>query len=237
MKRCAMLMARLGVLVALSGCGHFRFSAVPEVPPKGDEIETRNRYRLADLNYLIRSGELREADMEAVKRMQTVFVQTQNSVFAEDGVCLKLVFRGEVSSDTSYQWSVFVPFMCSLAFLPAWMRIDKTYEYEVRIAGVELNPEDGRLRVSTEKSYSRSNFTPLSLLFHYGRPNTSKKYYYRTGTYHLDEMKYVSAEDRELQDKAVAYGVAVRLKELEDRGIIQPALAVPLKIDAANLPL
>ena len=202
-------------LIAVSlfaGCAQYRKVLVPEVPDLGPQVRTRNKYRL------IKPDELRMA-----------FEKSQPGVFSPDGIPF-LLQDGECRVIDSPGFA-FLPYCVvsgfSLLTLPVVDWSEKSMDYTIKIGGRDGERSVFDLRDMTD---SHSSLSPLSLLFPYGEPPpiNGRRLYSHRHTHCFPDQSDTDRDKDEIKrmtDSALAYGVAVTLKEMEDAG----------KIDAEKL--
>ena len=212
MKLCVRWLISL-MFILVSGCAQYRKIVVPEVADIGAEIKTKNKYRL------IKPDELR-----------SVFERVQPGVFSSDGIPF-ILQEGEYRI-IDEPGAAFLPYCVLCGFtmltLPIVEWSEKSLAYTIRIGGRDGEKSVFDLR---DKSDSNTSLSPLSLLFPYGEPppiSGRRLYSHRHTNCFPDQADHDrnNGEIKRITDSAIAYGVAVRLKEMEDAGKINAAKLV-----------
>jgi len=231
----------------LAGCVNGRNIYTPLVPDVGPKIATRHKYRVTKV-MLLKDGKYGGGDLTSVdwsnygwkyngkyrveRDITSSVIKSQPAVFSSSGLPIEIILgeSKEISNADKYlrenplMYLVFVPYVfCSIVTvyglpLPVWG--ERSRDYEIILD--ESEKKDLQLRIESYKVVTMS--TPLALLCPipgYKPPPNEDKRSFLSRDYGLD----IQTAGDDSYDEALAYGIAVRLKELEDAGAIDAMLA------------
>ena len=217
--------------IVIAGCASQRYGAIAMVDDVGAEVSTRYRYRIVrsedgDGHVFKHSY----ADLEWMKKHigvpeNEVLVREQPNVFSTDGIEFTICLC-DYNSMGKYRWSqVFAGFSGGL--FPQLDRKEHRYSYEIDMQNERKICSSFELVVFNEFAFS---WFPISYLFFSGMPDVDGKRLYCKSEKLVGDRHYDSEPvfQNELlpaaKEKAFAYAVAKRLKELEDSGVIDEML-------------
>jgi len=209
----------LGTLALLVGCSHTRIVTASNARDQGEELRTKYRYRFLWDDDWKKSN----SDAWSCAAMCNVYLYEsyQPGVFGADGIPITLAFDGDVKAFYSClgvgvenPWNAFLS-LCTVGIVPVFTDAHSHHKCQVSIAGTHI--------ASVEICFKRNragSLLPLALLFYNGEGDTCFSVGHKF-TLHGGE----SDLPREALGKAMAYGIASRLKEAEDSGRINDRLA------------
>ena len=196
----------------LPGCHQYNVSCIPDVPDCGAQIETRNKYKVVAWSVSYKTSGMGNVDWEG---QRSAFLATcQPGVFSADGLPIRInedYSRGELNSWGL--WSIIVPFMASATILPAFGQQESRYPVEVKLDDATATTS---VMMRSERTSAISLLGPTALLLPLSDESRSEP---GCRTFH-EHVRGVGVDPQQLIDRALAYGLAVRLKELEDAGKI-----------------
>ena len=243
--------------LTFSGCFiHTRDVITADVKYEGDyRVKTRYRYRVMSLrsffkpflrtqfnthgaldgevppSVVLRSqtlscGDHELADKDALARLQSDFERALPNVFSQDGIPFELV---EGPTEDAWDFCGTYAFhVFSLGLIPGAHDDDKKRTYSVVFTDLCEKLESAVL-VHNRESIIQSSFLPLAAFFSFDPIEESGHITFCQTNWNA------SVDDERMQKRkqhrilAVAYGIAVKLKELEDSGKIDVA-KVKLKV-------
>ena len=209
----------LGILAVLVGCSHTRIVTASNARDQGEEIRTKYRYRFLWDDDWKKSN----SDAWSCAAMCNVYLYEsyQPGVFGTDGIPITLAFDGDVKAFYSClgvgeenPWNAFLS-LCTVGIVPVFTDAHSHHKCQVSIAGTHI--------ASVEICFKRNragSLLPLALLFYNGEGDTCFSVGHKF-TLHGGK----SDLPREALGKAMAHGIASRLKEAEDSGRINERLA------------
>lgn len=193
------------LLLGSVGCTMVRYTAIPKVNSDAVLHNMKFRYRLAGYKVGTTSH-----DFDQVKQTME---REYPSVFADDGIPFVLL-ESRTRREENYGWTALLC-LCSAFTLPMVMEDKKDCRYVVQIGEISFAEYDIRY----EKGSSVTLFSPLGAFFWHGEPDMGgyKGFY---GSFFNEK---VDADNKyEINRRAIAYGAAVKLRELEIAGKIDP---------------
>lgn len=230
-----LLVVLFGVIIV--GCVSRRYGAVALVQDVGEVISTRHRYRIVrsdeggddSYNRRIRAlvgDEMIEAHIGIFTN--EVLARVMPSVFSDDGIEFK-VHHCHHHAESKYTWT---QVLCgfSLTIIPECGRDEHVHSYKIEMQ------EDKRIGESFEImrfSEFALSILPTSFVFWGGMPDCDGKRLYCksekvAGVSYLkdrgENCPDIQDELLSSREKAFAYAVAKRLKELENSGVIDELL-------------
>ena len=214
---------------ALSGCfsGSFRAYTTVSVDDVGDIISTRYRYKIKDAGDLfhLMSGYDNQNNFFNDKRhaINRVMAQYPN-VFSDSGIPLAITIES-ARSGAKNQWTVLLTILSATLF----PQIDSS-SFELSFDVVVGDDVETQFSMTSAKDSARGIF-PTALIPFGGMPNCGEKRVYGRSdrAVGLDSAVQNSCETLISQNsgfylEGFAYGVAAKLKELEDSGKIDAML-------------
>ena len=206
------------------GCVQHRRWASPGVTDMGEQIVTRNKYRV--VKFIPRAMTQKDVFYATFATKETIVSAMEEyypGVSASDGIPVVVEEDSLCDVVNHTQWTIFMPFLCSVMTLPYVMELEAHSRYTIKI-GEDAVDFDVRFKddgVATVLS-------PIALLFPYNEhPSFAKTEFAWTDMQTaLTEEKSIRFGNSRVDSRAIAHGIAVKLKELEDAG----------KIDAMKLP-
>ena len=215
--------------VLLVGCAQSRHWASPEVADMDPEsIVTSNKYRVR--SFYAAENLPHVVSYVSKQGIQSALAQHYPGIFASDGIPIDVVEGVTSDWENKTVMTVVLPFLVSGTTLPfvkdaQWWR---TYTIEVGDSEFDF------------KTYFKGNgvatiLSPIGLFFPYEKnPGIKKTEFTRINVetpFVKDLEKTLKAENTKVESRAVAHGIAVKLKELEDSGMI----AVKHRLDDKGL--
>ena len=211
------------MLALAGGCLSDRNSAVPMVRDVGADVATRYRYRVTRVY---------EGETSDVLRLPTGFLRRhQPGVFSPGGIPVVLRITSP-RVDASASWTTLLS-MCTIGAFP--MLNETSYTFN---CSVELFDEKGGNAPFelVSRHDSADTWLPTAFLLYNGTPDFDgcrvfcehvrkfgdKNYYYSPCEWDMNTAKLKSIDN--LVQQALAYAVAVKLKELEDAGKVEAML-------------
>ena len=205
----------------LCGCCSERNSAVPMVEDVGFDVATKYRYRLS----CAYEGE----SSKRVGLQSSFLAKCHPRVFSSAG--LPVVLRiGYDKMDVSGNWTVFLG-MCSIGVIPGLNRYSFSFKCSVELA----DEADGRASFElVSMSDCASTWLPTAFLFYNGASSVDGRRVFCQNTRLFGEkgpplraLEYNPLKRMESDPpfrRALAYAIAVKLKELEDSGKVDAML-------------
>lgn len=218
------VLAVLGVLVG--GCLHVRTAARVDVPGPHRSITTQNRYSV-----IWRSG---GQNVNCTKLLGL----HQPNVFAEDGIPVEVTVSDAQSSTYGLSEGAkglqLLCYICSLGISPFFVGSETDESVTVGIHPA-VTRETRRLSVSTRRDAALS-LLPIAFCLYPSQtpyPPTTASCVYCEHTYDFVEAGYViwNADNGAWTYEAKAYGLACRLKEMEEAGEIAKAKVDQYRMD------
>ena len=207
------------VLVAAAGCGSVRSVSVPRVADEGDRIRTKHRYW-----YVVSARDFEgwaegRDPTPATRIVQKALRAAQPDVFSDDGIPFTFVESGTYDEWGKSELANLIHFICVMG----------TFGIAPVVKGSE-GVEKVDVLVATDKDVCSSfdlftrdddvgGLTPIPYLFCDGLPDLKG---YESCKVFVKRYKGVGAPHQSMATifDAVAYGVAVRFKEMEEHGLI-----------------
>ena len=189
-----------------AGCMSGRMSATPLVNDRGASISTKNKY-----------------SVQASPQLMYLCEQRYPSVFAENGIPIKLVCTKK-NFDAHTGRGLFSVFISSFSYsvIPAIVNQDSNESYLVKF--VETPELSFQFDIQIESKWAMTVFTPFALLMYKGEPSQiGFRNFYK---HHSDDSQQWPSLMDDVRQSALAYGMAVKLKELEDVGKIDVAKSI-----------
>jgi len=200
------------IIAVMAGCRHARTVAAVKVSDIGEFIETKNKYRVLRLNEAPFFGKYFMWEKMNPGRMLASF---QPNVFSDDGIPLTLR-RIDSQTDAFGDWTRIVSCM-SGGILPTFETSHRHGIWAIEFGGGKTPKTT--VEVCAHGGESFSMFMPWPILFfNWGCDPCFTDG--RTYISHSYDPGFGCPIDSQTAVKALAYGIAVRLKDLEDSGEI-----------------
>ena len=231
--RIAKLTLSLLACIAVAGCTSYKVAVTVDVPNSGEHIVTKNRYRLEGFidsrsrGAVTSEGEVRRMTVAANKR-RYLFERYQPEVFSETGI--PIVIAGESTSlnwqDYSHGKSVsggyLLCYLVTCGILPCITSYeDDIYGRLETVDGVRMNA-DVYMRIDRDDALT-CPWSPFGLCYLIGNEGSGEydgnRLFVKRGVSN-GSINDLTEPINDLMVEALAYGIAVRLKELESRGLI-----------------
>ena len=210
----------IAAFVFAQGCMSERKSAVPMVDDIGADVSTRYRYRLS----CVYKGE----KSETVKLRGDLLASCYPSVFSDNG--LPIVLRIQFNEfESSGAWTTLLS-LCSLSVIPGITHWETTFNCAVELA----DESDGKAAFDLVNVFEQacSILVPSGFFVYTGdkkvpgrRVFSENRQYINSGNEIYDPSDFVGFVRNNVPfRRALAYAVAVKIKELEDSGRIDAML-------------
>ena len=183
------------VVLAVLGCQHERTTSVSNVADAGEIVETQNRYAGCGYKWHL----------------------FQPKVFAYDGIPVDVKVSEVRNEKGPWGWTGALSGITLFIF--PWIETSHTHK-TYTLSFVDKNIPDSVVETCTKRGKACTQiWSPLSLLFFNWEPElcfdnartcSHVSYAFNSGAY----------EHFEVEDRAAAYGIACKLKEIEDAGCI-----------------
>lgn len=185
-----------------------RYTAIPKVDCSNMSLKTKYRYRM--VGYKVGTN------WHTFDQIKHAMEREYPDVFSDDGIPFVLS-ESKVNSEQNYVWTAVIG-LCSAFTLPIINEHKNDYKYAVQVG--DIAPSEYNIRY--EKGSSVTLFSPIGALFWHGKPDMGG---YK-GFYGSFFNENVGADNMyAINRSAIAYGVAVKLMELEMAGkIVQEKL-------------
>ena len=204
----------------LAGCVSQRKSAVPSVADVGLDVATKHRYNLT----CIFNGET----PEPIEFDRTFMAECQPSVFAADGLSIFLRVKFK-KLESPFSWTTLLS-LCTLTLVPEERRWESSFECSVALV------DDANVTTAFEMlnvvEHACSMLAPTAFLLYDGNVTVRGHHVFSERTQYIssgntlmdiaDPVKLISNEPQ--FQRAVAYAIAVKLKNLEESGRIETVL-------------
>lgn len=208
MKRVALLLLS-GIF---AGCLNVRYVAIPNVEDIGQDIATQYRYRLA--GYKVGAKSVAYAGIKAdLERFYP-------NVFANNGIPIVIQEVGSTNFSAKYHWTILFPYLVSFGTLPMIKHSEHDTIFAIAFKDQGYIQSKYEINIALDKALTC--YTPFALLCYNNPPEThGHRAFYRVKAYGGD------TERIQVNRLAIGYGAAVRLKELETAGKIDPLKRKP----------
>ena len=212
---CYVKMFAILATVFVHGCVSTRNSASPAVADIGPDVLTRYRYRLSR----VYNGET----AETIRLKDEFLAKYHPHVFSANGLPFALRIKFD-RMDSAKTWTT-IPCMCSIGVIPQHKRDTTTFNCSVEMA----DSVDGTVSFDLVSIQDRAEGnSPIAYLFYNGDASVEGHRVFSHNEW-SSSMYYVPdpAKRMEIDEQfrqALAYGIAVKLKELEDSGKVDAML-------------
>ena len=222
------------LLIFAVGCHSYRDSATVDVHDIGDVIETKYRYRLVGVNIVgDKCDEVLNNDLVKGKFP---------SVFSDAGIPFEVVCPRLVGPESCGGWTFLIN-LCSLTLVPSYNCTSTQHKCSLRF--VEDASVETRFHILLRQETAESAYFPTGLIPLSGAPesdgnkvfwNAYKGNLFNAEGEELHTSRYLAMTlgqliYEDMSKDAFAYGVAAKLKEMEDSGQIDSMLR---KLEAAK---
>ena len=205
------------LMLVMCGCQHVRTAAIVDVPGPSAAVQTKYRYSVR----LRRNGSSYNGNL--------LFKLHQPYVFAEDGVPVDVVAstikRESYGKSDAARTAQFLLYMCSCGLAPIFNGNDAEESVSISIPLAGDRPL-GSLKVATQYDEAVSIFSPIALCLYRGEASFPQ---FGAGSSCVFKNnrdgiggQFVQTRDSE----ALAYGIACRLKDMEDKGIVSDKIVM-----------
>lgn len=210
----------------LHGCCSERASAVPQVRDVGPNVVTKYRYRLSHAYSLIYSEDIHKD----IHLKDDILAKYQPRAFSSAGIPVVLRIKYN-KMDVEGEWSTLIG-MCTIGLIPDWTRYSYFFDCSIEMADAEDGKSTFEIACMTDHA---STWVPTAFLFFNGEASVDGRRVFSQPTRRVGGDKGPSAQAMEYKPEkrlsndrtfrqALAYAVAVKLKELEDSGKIDAML-------------
>ena len=210
--RCSIFTA-IAISGLFTGCIQYRVAYTPMVPDQGPRIETKNKYKIATWLCRFEDGTTHCMDMKWIGLRNEAFASCLPGVFSLDGVPVRIIENMRPAKSENWgAWTILVPCIVSAFTLPCYAGGDAYRDYEFEFDGKLPNAS---VQVRSERTTAITPYSPIALLLPMSdyEPEPGRRAFSEHGRKFLGDPP-----DALLRDRAVAYGLATRLKEMEDAG-------------------
>ena len=206
----------LSGLTLLVGCQHGRMTVSANVQDYGEKVSTKYRYRVVSEEKDLYGNFLRD-------RLQ----EYQPDVFSDDGIPI-VITNKTISHKKSGTSSRMFSFM-TVGVFPFFDTVHSHRRTSVSIESKEISSFD--LCVYKDEASSLIPFFAQFIHFGNGKSCFSSASKFYSCNYDMDYAQYL--QGTELHEKASAYGIAVKLKEAEQLGLIDQNLVAKARVGLA----
>lgn len=220
--KCLYLVACAEIMGFLfSGCQQYNVAYTPLVPDSGAQIVTRNKYRIVGYAVKFESGKEVRVHSDWLNEVNDIFALSQPGVFSSAGVPVGIT-QNLAQFEQLDSWggiTVLIPFLVSATTLPCIMGGESSCSWEISVnGGSQIN----QIKLHHKGTTAMTGFTPIALIL-----PMDDEYEPRLGycTFHKHGRSGLNCGTSQhvTEYQALAYGIAVRLKEMEDAGLIDSA--------------
>ena len=216
----SLIFTTIAISGLFSGCIQYSVAHSPLVPDLGPIIETRNKYRIAAWAFRFDDGGVIDVNWGANAKEQFYdvkegsFEKLQPNVFSPSGMPLRVIQNAKrTKGERSGTWTIAV-WLASVFTLPIYIEADEYYDFEVECkfdAAVSMT-----LQTHDRSTFAITGYSPIALLLPIDdyQPESDGRTFIR------HERTFLADDSELVRDAAIAYGLSVRLKELEDSGKI-----------------
>ena len=210
-----LILKSLGAIAAVLQCGCIssRIVASGKVPDRGEYIETKYKYRVvSELHDVVNSEQTSIYNMRSAD-----FEMFQPDVFDANGIPIS-VEKGGVRDKGEYggDWTLAL-FFGSCGILPAYQGGHVHTTITISLVGKRRTPIDVEVCIKGGEAFA---YTPLSYLFNAGFSTCQTGARVFSGRVRAGYREYANPIMQ-----SIAYSVAAKLKELEDRGFVNDTTA------------
>ena len=209
------------VLSALIGCVQYRAKCTPMVESaRAEQVHTTHRYRIESIHAKQNTDWEYLPSPIQVGKLRQVARTRYPHVFADDGVPVRL--HGNVNLSVNEHAARLV-LMFGMGIIPAYISGDGVWNFEIEIGESSITRATMQGRDKWEKIVA---FLPHSWVVPMGESaNSDSLRSFEVHVKTVDDVRAASKKTEELRYEAVAHGLAIKLKELEDSGQADAAIA------------
>lgn len=217
----SVLVYSISIGFLFQGCMQYNVAYTPLVSDCGPQITTRNKYRIADYIMRLELDEIRYAEVGPnwLEQMNVAFASSQPGVFSSAGVPVQIT-QNHAQFEKLDSWgkfTIFVPFLVSCFTLPFVIGDECCFPIEISVyGGAQIN----QVKLHCKSTTAMTCYTPIALMLPMDDGYETKPGY---RTFHKHGRSVLDDCTQHIQNQALAYGIAVRLKEMEDAGLINTA--------------
>lgn len=200
MKALSLCLTSSLLLLACAGCMHGRSVSITDVPDSGRVIVTRNKYCLVDYQRA-------DGSRDALQDLLTLRAEMEHcypGVFSAQGAPFILREGPARERKSKYGITVLFPYVCTLGIFPFFHKDEFKADFTVELerGGAVAAPFQTLFR----REYAFSSLSPMAFMWY----NEHEKL--------LGAPTFYSSihASEKATCQGIAYGVAVRLKALED---------------------
>ena len=200
----------------LTGCTQYRHWASPSVAHIGKPIVTKNKYHIVE--FLSRPGHNHWfMSHTSAKSIQSAANEVCPGIFTPDGIPITIE-EGLLGDSVNHtEWTTFFPFFCSVFTLPQVADVTSDSRYRIKVGDATCET----FTVNLRHELVNTAFSPLALLFQFDKhPAFANTEFVSTGATFFKGITEERPGSTEVYSKAIAYGIAIKLKEMEDSGMI-----------------
>ena len=206
----------VGVMLLLAGCRYGRMTVSANVQDCGEKVSTKYRYRVVS----------EEKDMYGNFQRDRLR-EYQPDVFSDDGIPIVITNKTTFHKRSGALSTMFS--VLTIGVLPFFDTAHSHKRTSVSIESKEISSFD--LCVYKDEASSLIPF--FAKFIHFGNEkscfSSASKFY--SCNYDMDYAQYL--QGTELHEKATAYGIAVKLKEAEQLGLIDQNLVAKARVGLA----
>ncbi len=222
MNRIQVWFLAIAAVLLVHGCCSERNSTIPLVTDVGADVVTRHRYRLS----CVYSSFMPDTPPKMIKFNDGFLTKCHPRVFSANGIPVVLRIAYD-RYDSDGHWSVLVG-MCSIGLIPGYKRMFKYFKCSIEMADVADGKDAFELENRAEYA---DTWVPTAFLFFNGAPSAGGHRVFYENIRHVggenrfsplmfeyDPAKRLAGDT--VFQRALAYAMAVKLKEMEDAGTI-----------------
>lgn len=203
-------------MMLLAGCRYGRMTASVNVQDCGEKVSTKYRYRVVS----------EEKDMYGNFQRDRLR-EYQPDVFSDDGIPIVITNKTTFHKRSGALSTMFS--VLTIGVLPFFDTAHSHKRTSVSIESKEISSFD----LCVYKDEASSPIPFFAKFIHFGNEkscfSSASKFY--SCNYDMDYAQYL--QGTELHEKATAYGIAVKLKEAEQLGLIDQNLVVKARVGLA----
>ena len=227
--------------ILFSGCQQYNVAYTPLVPDSGAQITTRNKYRIVDWSFNFKNEGLVSGGPTLTEEMAASFASFQPGVFSSAGVPISVV-RNNAQHEQLDSWggiTFLFPFLVSGMTLPAIAGGEGIALFEIKNNG---SMQNASVKIHGKHTIAMTCYSPIALIIPMSDEYETKPGY---RTFH----EHGRGDSCHVEYQAMAYALAVKLKEMEDAGMsnstdrtndltpaIPPANSMPPTVPSFNKP-
>ena len=207
----------VAMFVLVSGCYNVRFAAIVEEPNVGPNVITTHKYKLEEY-FFSRKGSWVRGKHEKLK---TDFERFYPGVFSDKGMPFVLYNGASFDTKTKYDATGLL-YVFSAGILPYCQHTECREKYLVMLKS-KGKVEKAAFTNKFLRSSALTCYTPIALACFKDPPDAyaaaNQRYFWNTIAYGSDDDRF------KINHQAIAYGVAIKLRELEQSGKVSSLMA------------